>query len=314
MDTIALFVYIIIQILFIPITIFSFALLTYKQVFVSKNIGVSATATDPITTRWMMHIFGIREDESSARLFKVLPNTSPAGMWLFLLPAYLRYKISGKNKGYPSVPKEGKETMINGAIARTIYFDRIINKSKDTVEQIVVMGAGFDTRCYSENIKPGIGLFELDQERTQELKKISLKKAGMDPSAVKFVSVDFSKNNWFEQLNNFRFNPHKKTLFIWEAVTLYLSESEVRDTLAVLKKNCIKGSILVADFYTKRVLPVKGVKSTKEIFNFGLDFSSDRENAIKTFLESEGLILGDCYFMGHKTKKGALAVISEVLI
>lgn len=49
-------------------------------------------------------------------------------------------------------------------------------------------------------------------------------------------------------------------------------------------------------------------------YNFGLDFSSDKENLLKSFLESNNLILEDFKFMGHKTKKGAFGVVTEIFI
>ena len=69
---------------------------------------------------------------------------------MVLFPSYLRYKISGKNAGYPSLAQPGEQRVKNIVINRTLYFDNIINKSKDKAEQFVVMGAGLDTRCYGE--------------------------------------------------------------------------------------------------------------------------------------------------------------------
>ncbi|HZK10944.1 MAG TPA: hypothetical protein VFD10_01105 [Atribacterota bacterium] len=39
------------------------------------------------------------------------------------------------------------------AITRTIHFDKLIDKSKDKVEQFVVMGAGYAT--LPGNVQPG---------------------------------------------------------------------------------------------------------------------------------------------------------------
>ena len=54
------------------------------------------------------------------------------------------------------------------------------------------------------------------------------------------------------------------------------------------------------------------LKITDEEFGFGIDFSSDYENALKTFLESENTTVGDTYFMGTKTKKGTYMVVAEI--
>ena len=48
--------------------------------------------------------------------------------------------------------------------------------------------------------------------------------------------------------------------------------------------------------------------------NKPLSFSSDHENVLKSFLVSENVKLGDFYFMGHKTKKGAYGVVAEIIV
>jgi hypothetical protein len=89
----------------------------------------------------MMHFFGLREDSATDQLIKVLPNTSVLGLWLALFPLYLRYKISGTHALFPTIAESGEESIANIVFNRSIYFDNIINQSKDQVEQFVVMGA-----------------------------------------------------------------------------------------------------------------------------------------------------------------------------
>lgn len=314
MDFIAFLVYIIVQILFIPLVLIGGIIAIIKQVLISKKLGVSGTAVSVIGARCLMDVFGLRKDTAAVELFQALPNGYPFGLWLLFFPSYLRYKISGKHSGFASIKEEGREGMVDVSITRTIHFDKLINKSKDNVEQFVVMGAGFDTRCYGDLQKSNLKFFELDQSRTQKLKIECLKKAGIDNSQVTFVEVDFSKDKWYEKLEDAGYDPGKKSLFLWEGVTLYLSEKDVRRTLQEIKEHSASGSILVVDFYAKRLVSLKGVKATNELFNFALDFSNDKENVLKAFLESEKLTLGDFKFMGHKTDKGAFGVVAEVIL
>ena len=76
MDILALIVFIVVQILFIPLAIVGAILVVYKQVYGSKKLGASATATKVITYRWMMDVFGLRDDKASVNLYRVLPNNS----------------------------------------------------------------------------------------------------------------------------------------------------------------------------------------------------------------------------------------------
>ena len=324
MDFIALLVFIIVQILFIPIAIVGLILVFFKQTYVSRKLGVSSTAIEVINGRWAMDIFGLRKDSASVRLNRVLPNNSLPGLWMCLFPIYLQYKISGKIIIYPSIPKPGEEGLANIVISRTIYFDNIINESKDKVEQFVVMGAGFDTRCYGDLKNSNLKFFELDQEKTQKLKIKYLKKAGIDTSDVIYVGVNFSTEHWYEKLEKAGYDPNKKSIFLWEGVTLYLSEADVRNTLKEIKEHAASGSIVTADFYAKSFVTgeyAPGMKSslgvlkiTDEELGFGIDFSSDYNEALKSFIESENLKVGDSYFMGNRTKKGTYMVVAKILV
>lgn len=321
MSFIALLVFIVVQLLFIPLAIIGVVLVAYKQMYVSKKLGVSSTAIKVINGRWAMDVFGLRADSASVKLNGVLPNNSIPGMWLALFPLYLQYKISGKNRFYPVIAEAGEEGIGHTILNRTIYFDHIINKSKDTVEQFVVMGAGFDTRCYGDLNNSSIKLFELDQAKTQQLKIDYLKKAGVNNSHVTYVEVDFSTEHWYEKLEQAGYDPAKKSLFLWEGVTLYLAEKDVRNTLKEIKAHTAPGRVVVADFYSKSFVTgeyapgmktsLNALKITDEEFGFGLDFSTDYENTLKTFLEDQSITMGDTYFMGYKTKKGNYMVVAE---
>jgi methyltransferase (TIGR00027 family) len=306
MKLISLIVFIIVQILFIPLAIIGTILVSINQLIVSKKLGVSSTAISAIGGRWAMNAYGMRKDINTAKLYRALPNASALGMWLVLFPQYLRYKIN------PSLEKEGMESILNVAAVRTFHFDKLIHKSIDKIEQFIVMGAGYDTRCYGFFGNKKIKYFELDQLNTQKLKIECLKKAGIDTSQVTFIDVDFSAEKWYEKLEQAGYDPGKKSIFLWEGVTLYLSENDVRKTIKEVKEHAASGSILITDFYGNRVLALQGIKSTNEGFCFGLDFSMDYENVLKNFIESAGVKPGDCYFMGYKHKKGPYGVVAEI--
>lgn len=320
----ALTIFIILQILFIPLTIIGALLVAYKQLIVSKNLGVSQTAIEIINGRWTMHIFGLRDDHAAAKLNPALPNNSTFGLWLALTPLYVYYRISGSTKWYPVIAEVGKEGLVNLVINRTGYFDSIIDKAKDNAEQLVLMGAGLDTRAYNDLKDSGLKIFELDQATTQQHKLKYLQKAGIDTSHVTFVEADFAQEAWFGSLIDAGYEPSKRTIFLWEGVTLYLGEDSVRNTLRRVKANAAKGSIIVADIYArsfvtgdyapglKASLPV--LDTTDEQLAFGIEMADDYQHTLESFVTSEELTLGETYFMGYKTKKGAWMVVAEIRV
>ena len=147
-----------------------------------------------------MHVFDIRKDDATEKLAKALPNTSTLGLWLVLFPLWMKYKICGCYFIYPRLPKEGEENIADLVIARTVYFDRIIDRLANEAEQFVVLGAGYDTRAYGALKERGLSFFELDQVETQRNKIEQLSKAGIDHSHVTFVSVDFKQDRIFDKL------------------------------------------------------------------------------------------------------------------
>jgi len=54
MGFLASLVFIIVQIIFIPLAIVGFILVTYRQMFASKKLRVSSTAIEIINGRWTM--------------------------------------------------------------------------------------------------------------------------------------------------------------------------------------------------------------------------------------------------------------------
>jgi methyltransferase (TIGR00027 family) len=320
----ALIVFILLQILFIPLAIIGFILVAYTQMGVSKKLGVSQTAIEIINGRWTMHIFGVRDDHATAKLAPVLPNTSTFGLWLVLTPLYVYTRISGQNKWYPVIAEEGEEGVGNFIINRTVYFDSIIDKAKDQAEQFVLLGAGLDTRAYNDLKNSGLKFFELDQVTNQQHKRKYLQKARIDASHIHFVEVDFSQDDWFTSLKSAGYDPNKRTIFLWEGVTLYLGEESVRNTLRNVKANAAAGSIIVADMYSRSFVNgdyVPGMKATLplldmtgEQLSFAIEMVDDYQGALESFVTSEELTLGETYFMGHKTEKGTFMVVAELKV
>ncbi len=321
MSLVSLLVYILLQVAFLPLAILGFVLVGYKQIVVSKRLGVSQTAIEVINGRWTLHVFGIRRDEPTAALAAALPNTSTFGLWLALLPLWVKYRLSGSLFLYPRIPEPGSETMMDLVTARTLYLDRIIERLVGEAGQLVLLGAGYDTRAYGTLRREGVASFEVDQKSVQDHKRSTLAAAGIDTGDTRFVAVNFAQDPLFEQLAEAGYNPALRTVFLWEGVSLYLSEEAVRQTMRAVRDHAAPGSVLLADFYAERMIQMgkskavsKALDSTDEGLGFGLPFASEHDTVLRDFVQSESLNLGETFFLGSASDKGPFSVVVEIVV
>ncbi len=136
-------------------------------------------------------------------------------------------------------------------IARTAFFDGIVSKAlKENIGQIVFLGAGYDSRSYrlSELIRD-TQFFELDTAPTQARKKDCLQAAGiaLSPHST-YVPVNFETDDLAAKLLHAGFSAGKKSLFIWEGVTYYLTSDAVDHLLAFVNSHSPMGSSIAFDY------------------------------------------------------------------
>ncbi len=153
-------------------------------------------------------------------------------MWLALLPLWLARQIAGKSFVYPTLPAPEEAGLANLVSSRTVEFDRLIAANVEDAAQFVVLGAGLDTRAYGPLKQHDLAMFELDQKAVQAYKRDNVSKAKIDATNVQYIEVDFADPNWISALVASSYDPTRKTIFLWEGVTLYLSENDVRETLS----------------------------------------------------------------------------------
>ena len=141
----------------------------------------------------------------------------------------------------------------NEAAARNSFFDAVLERALPEISQLVILGAGFDTRCYRLPQPSTLRCFELDEAATQQVKRAALAEAHVDASGVTFVSADFEREDWLDNLIARGFDPQRKSLFVWEGVTMYLSREGIESTLRKIAR-CAPGSVLAFDHFTDTVL------------------------------------------------------------
>ena len=147
---------------------------------------------------------------------------------LRLLAHLARVRVAGNivpwlidTKGVP-----GARTV---AVARTRFIDdRLVDALNQGAQQIVILGAGYDTRPYRIAGIEQSRVFEIDHPNTSKTKQYYLKQQlGSLPSYVCFLAVDFNEQSLAQALAPTDFDTSLKTFFIWEGVTNYLTAEAV---------------------------------------------------------------------------------------
>jgi methyltransferase (TIGR00027 family) len=118
------------------------------------------------------------------------------------------------------------------------------------IRQLVILGAGFDSRAYRfESLRGRVKVFEVDHPATQQVKLEKLKRLwGALPDHVVYVPIDFDREKLGERLFVGGYDGCVETLFIWQGVTYYLTPEAIDDTLAFVAKNSGTGSSIVFDY------------------------------------------------------------------
>ena len=172
-----------------------------------------------------------------------------------------------------------------GTVAvRTRYIDDVLGEAlRSGLEQVVILGAGFDSRAYRI---PGIertSVFEVDHPVTQaEKKDVVARRLGTLPAHVTFVPIDFSAHSLDTVMPGAGYRTEAKTFFICEGVTHYLSAPTVDAVFRYVARSAATGSQMVFTYIDRAILDgsvtftgadttVATVRRAGEPYTFGFD-------------------------------------------
>lgn len=136
-------------------------------------------------------------------------------------------------------------------LCRKRYIDDSIQASLGSMDALVNLGAGFDTRAYRLPGLATLPVFEVDTPENIAAKQARLlAHYGQLPATVRLVPIDFERQELAAVLADQGYRAERRTFFVWEAVTQYLSEAAVRKTFAFLAQ-AASGSRLVFTYVRK---------------------------------------------------------------
>jgi methyltransferase (TIGR00027 family) len=112
-------------------------------------------------------------------------------------------------------------------IARTRLIDDWIEQSLGGIDQVVLLGAGFDTRAWRLRSLVSVKVFEVDHPNTAVVKRERLRSADVDLARVRFVAVDFENDDFDGLLSAAGFDRSRPAIVVWEGVSQYLNGEAV---------------------------------------------------------------------------------------
>lgn len=142
-------------------------------------------------------------------------------------------------------------------IARVRYFDDMVTEAiENGLEQLVILGAGYDTRAYRiEGLGEKVKVFEVDHPNTQNFKKEKIREIfGSLPDQVTYVPIDFETQKLDQILFENGYDKSLKTLFIMEGLIMYIPPEAVDETFNFIVNNSGNGSQIIFDYYPESVV------------------------------------------------------------
>jgi methyltransferase (TIGR00027 family) len=149
---------------------------------------------------------------------------------------------------------------------RVAYLDQLVARAVDrlSVRQIVVLGAGYDTRA-ARLPRAGVRYFEVDHPATQAAKRASLARLdGYPLDAATHVPCDFEREDPIERLGAAGLLAGEPALVLWEGVVPYLTEPAIRATASRLAAALDPRSLVAFDFVGKRLASGQGLSETDQ--------------------------------------------------
>jgi methyltransferase (TIGR00027 family) len=176
---------------------------------------------------------------------------------------------------------------------RKRYIADKVTEALDSIDAVVILGAGLDTLAYRLARETRIPIFEVDQPVNIERKAAAVRRVlGELPSSVQLVPLDFERDDVLTVLAERGYRPDYRTFFIWEAVTQYLTADAVHATLESLRP-AASGSRLVftyvrrdfidgVNFYGAKQL-YRRFRQRQQLWRFGL-----QPGEVAAFLDGHG--------------------------
>jgi methyltransferase (TIGR00027 family) len=164
--------------------------------------------------------------------------------------------------------RQAQDRELLSIVIRTRFFDDFLISSTQQIRQVVILGAGMDTRAFRLAWHPDVKIYELDRSEVIKTKKFLLGDV-LAKCHRHTIEIDL-RESWSDLLINHGFQANLPTVWLMEGLLYYLQEAEAHALLKTLSELSATGSCLGAD-----LLNAYSVRSsTSEVakyWHFGCD-------------------------------------------
>ncbi len=130
---------------------------------------------------------------------------------------------------------------------RTVILDRAIESAPP--EQLVILGAGLDSRAWRLDCLKDTVVFEVDHPASQAVKRERSASVPYKAKDVRFVAMDFQRDQLAPLIQSAGFDPRKRSFWLWEGVTMYLRPDAVSANLGAFAALSAPGSRIALTYF-----------------------------------------------------------------
>lgn len=141
-------------------------------------------------------------------------------------------------------------------VLRTRYFDDFLQRitAKEGIRQVVLLGAGLDTRAYRLHWPEQTQLYELDQSAVLDYKEMFFQTSGDQPRCSrKIVRADITLP-WSGALRESGYDAHERSIWLVEGLLFYLPSEQIVQILDEITTLTTAGSWLGFDIINRVML------------------------------------------------------------
>lgn len=135
---------------------------------------------------------------------------------------------------------------------RTPFYDRhVLDAVRAGVRQVVVVGAGLDTRAYRLGLPADVTVFELDTEPVLSFKAQVLADEGALPSCRRVPLVADLQGDWAGTLPAGGFDRDEPALWVVEGLLMYLDQDEADRLQSTITDLSVAGSRVAGEYFNR---------------------------------------------------------------